>query len=111
MWKKTVRYIPLIGLLSMAVCICTPNVNQNSIFKITYQLTTSLPPRMVADALWLLTARSRGGNHWVSNANAHIHSVDIAGNSYPVSLLDHSDWKESYVSSPRSTWLRYARSE
>jgi len=66
---------------------------------------------MVADALWLLTARSRGGNHWVSNANAHIHSVDIAGNSYPVSLLDHSDWKESYVSSPRSTWLRYARSE
>ena len=66
---------------------------------------------MVADALWLLTARSRGGKHWVSNVTADIHAVDIAGHSYPVTLLTHSDWQESYVASPRSTWLRYARHE
>ncbi len=66
---------------------------------------------MVADALWLLTARSRGGNHWVSNVHSEIQSVDIAGHSYPVTLLNNSDWQESYVASPRSTWLRYARQE
>jgi len=66
---------------------------------------------MVADALWLLTARSRGGNHWLNNVNAEIESVDIAGHSYPVSLLNHSNWSESYVASPRSAWLRYARQE
>ena len=65
----------------------------------------------MADALWLLTARSRGGNHWVNNVHSEIDSVDIAGHSYPVTLLDNSDWQESYVASPRSTWLRYARQE
>lgn len=66
---------------------------------------------MVADALWLLTARSRGGSHWVSNTHCDIQTADIGGHPYPVSLLDDSDWQESYVSSPRSTWLRYARQE
>lgn len=66
---------------------------------------------MVADALWLLTARSRGGQHWLDNARCEIQAIDIAGQSHPVSLLDHSSWQESYVSSPRSTWLRYPRQE
>ncbi|MFZ6871499.1 hypothetical protein ACO0LF_05450 [Undibacterium sp. Di27W] len=72
---------------------------------------TSLPPRVVADALWLLTARSRGGQHWLNNASCDISTIDIAGQSQPVSLLEHSSWQESYVSSPRSTWLRYPHQE
>ncbi|MCH8621528.1 hypothetical protein [Undibacterium sp. TS12] len=74
-------------------------------------MNTSLPPHVVADALWLLTARSRGGQHWLDNASCEIQSINIAGQSQPVSLLDHSNWQESYVSSPRSTWLRYTRQE
>ncbi len=66
---------------------------------------------MVADALWLLTARSRGGQHWLHNANCDIQTLEIAGQSQPVSLLDSSSWQESYVTSPRSTWLRYPRQE
>ncbi|MFZ6735135.1 GNAT family N-acetyltransferase [Undibacterium sp. Ji42W] len=72
---------------------------------------TSLPPRVVADALWLLTARSRGGRHWLHNATCDIQAIEIAGQSQPVSLLDSSNWQESYVASPRSTWLRYPRQE
>ncbi|MFZ6719973.1 hypothetical protein [Undibacterium sp. Ji49W] len=74
-------------------------------------MNTSLPPHVVADALWLLTARSRGGKHWVSNTDCAIDAIEIAGHSQPVSLLDHSNWQDSYVASPRSTWLRYARQE
>ncbi|MFZ6771607.1 hypothetical protein ACO0LB_02710 [Undibacterium sp. SXout7W] len=70
-----------------------------------------LPPRQLADALWLLTARSRGGQHWVSNTHCQIDSVTIAGHNIPISLLEQSGWQESYVSSPRSTWLRYAQQE
>ncbi|MFZ6655062.1 hypothetical protein [Undibacterium sp. TJN19] len=74
-------------------------------------MNTSLPPRVVADALWLLAARSRGGQHWVNNASCNIESIDIAGLPQPVSLLEGSTWQETYVSSPRSTWLRYSRQE
>ena len=74
-------------------------------------LTSLLPPRQLADALWLLTARSRGGQHWVSNSHCQIDSIAIAGHNIPVSLLEYSGWQESYVSSPRSTWLRYAQQE
>jgi len=96
------------------VCICIPKFERTLTplsLKLRPPLNTPLPPRMVADALWLLTARSRGGNHWVSNVHSDIESVDIAGHSYPVTLLNNSDWQESYVASPRSTWLRYARQE
>ncbi|MBI3727918.1 MAG: GNAT family N-acetyltransferase [Burkholderiales bacterium] len=72
---------------------------------------TSLPPRVVADALWLLTARSRGGQHWLNNATCDIDAIEIAGQSQPVTLLEKSSWQESYVASPRSTWLRYPRQE
>lgn len=68
-----------------------------------------IPPRLVADALWLLTARSRGGNHWVSNANCQIQTVEFGGHSHPVSLLEHSDRQESATSSPRSALLRVNR--
>lgn len=67
---------------------------------------------MVADTLWLLTARSRGGQHWLNNATCTVNAIEIAGQSQPVSLLEHqSKWQESYVASPRSTWLRYPRQE
>ncbi|MFZ3000766.1 MAG: hypothetical protein WA071_10555 [Undibacterium umbellatum] len=72
---------------------------------------TSLPPRVVADALWLMTARSRGGQHWLNNATCDVNAIEIAGQSQPVTFLDNSTWQESYVASPRSTWLRYPRQE
>ncbi|MBK1888474.1 hypothetical protein Undi14_00405 [Undibacterium sp. 14-3-2] len=72
-------------------------------------MNTSIPPRLVADALWLLTARSRGGNHWVSNAHCQIQTIEFDGHSHPVSLLEHSDWQECAASSPRSAWLRAHR--
>jgi hypothetical protein len=67
-------------------------------------LNTSIPPRLVADALWLLTARSRGGNHWVSNAHCQIQTIEFGGHSHPVSLLEHSNWQECAASSPRSAY-------
>ncbi|MBR7791042.1 hypothetical protein KDM87_00415 [Undibacterium sp. FT147W] len=72
-------------------------------------MNTSIPPRLVADALWLLTARSRGGNHWVSNAHCQIQTIEFGGHSHPVSLLEHSDWHECAASSPRSALLRAYR--
>lgn len=65
----------------------------------------------MADALWLLTARSRGGHHWLNNVTCDIDAIEIAGQSQPVTLLEQSSWQESYVASPRSTWLRYPRQE
>lgn len=65
----------------------------------------------MADALWLLTARSRGGQHWLKNATCDIDAIEIAGQSQPVTLLEKSSWQESYVASPRSTWLLYPRQE
>ena len=72
-------------------------------------LNTSIPPRLVADALWLLTARSRGGNHWVSNAHCQIQTIEFGGHSHPVSLLEHSQWQECAASSPRTALLRVNR--
>lgn len=74
-------------------------------------LTTHLPPRMVADTLWLMTARSRGASHWVENSHCTIEQLDIDGHPVPVSHLTKSQWKESYVSSLRSAWLRYPHQE
>ena len=74
-------------------------------------MTVPNQSRLLADTLWLLTARSRGGNHWVSNVHSRIETVAIGGGHYPSSLLQASAAGESYVASPRSTWLRYAREE
>lgn len=72
-------------------------------------MNNSIPPRLVADALWLLTARSRGGNHWVSNAHCQIQTIEFGGHSHPVSVLEHSHWQECEASSPRSALLRVNR--
>ncbi|MEB0030753.1 hypothetical protein QN372_08350 [Undibacterium sp. RTI2.1] len=82
-------------------------------------MISNLPPRVCADALWLIDAKARGGSHWLSNADCQINAITIAGSTQPVSLLRPSEIgsknsnsnHSSYVSSPRSTWLRYAREE
>ncbi|MDE2427845.1 MAG: GNAT family N-acetyltransferase [Burkholderiales bacterium] len=74
-------------------------------------MSTFIPPRKPADALWLLAARSRGGQHWVANAECHIETIDVAGHSVPVTVPDASPTPASYVLCPQSAWLRYARDE
>ena len=66
---------------------------------------------MVADSLWLLTARARGSQQWVANTVCDVSSIEIHGRHYPVTLQTQNDWQTSYVVSPRSAWLRYARQE
>ncbi|MFZ6673331.1 hypothetical protein [Undibacterium sp. Xuan67W] len=71
----------------------------------------TLSPQLRADALWLLAAKARGGAHWLSNVDCKIECISIADSTQPVSLLDVSNRNTSYVASPRSAWLRYARDE
>ena len=66
---------------------------------------------MVADALWLLTARARNSQQWVDNTHCDVHTMHIDDHHYPVTLQNSSQWTTSYVVSARSTWLRYVRHE
>jgi hypothetical protein len=74
-------------------------------------LNSSLPPGTLADTLWRLTALSRGGQHWLANANCEFDAVTIAEKTHPVSRQQPSAACQSYVLSPRSAWINYAREE
>lgn len=58
-----------------------------------------------------MMARSRGGDYWLANAHCAVDSVDLAGQAQPVSLQLQADTPQSYVLSPRSAWVNYARHE
>ncbi|CAN5732407.1 hypothetical protein BH11PSE12_BH11PSE12_25750 [soil metagenome] len=74
-------------------------------------MNSTLPPRALADTLWLLTARARGGGHWLANAECEFDAVSIAESVQPVSLQNSSRPDQSYVVSPRSAWIHYAKDE
>jgi hypothetical protein len=65
----------------------------------------------LAHALWLLSARSRGGKHWLTNVNCEFQSITIAEQTQPVSLQILPGRNQSYVLSPRSAWINYAKEE
>jgi len=58
-----------------------------------------------------MTAKARGGSHWVSNAACQIDQLEWAGQHLPVSLLQKSDAATAYTCSPYSAWIRYPRDE
>ncbi|WP_374518539.1 hypothetical protein [Undibacterium squillarum] len=74
-------------------------------------MNSPLPSSQVAEALWLMTAKARGGSHWVSNAACQIDQLEWAGQHLPVSLLQKSDAATAYTCSPYSAWIRYPRDE
>jgi hypothetical protein len=74
-------------------------------------LNSSLPPGTLADTLWRLTALSRGGQHWLANANCDFDAVTIAEKNHPVSRQQPSAASQSYVMSPQSAWINYAKEE
>lgn len=62
-----------------------------------------------------MTASSRGGSRLLANAECEFDAVEIAGRPHPVSkiLSKNSSQKcgQSYVLSPRSAWIDYAKEE
>lgn len=74
-------------------------------------MNSSLPPRLLADTLWLRNACARGGQYWVSNAECRVEAVELGGVSLPLNLLERRREAGSYVASPRAAWLDYARHE
>ncbi|AZP12140.1 hypothetical protein [Undibacterium parvum] len=69
------------------------------------------PSAALAHTLWLLSARARGGKHWIANANCEFQSITIAEQTQPVSVQALSSRNQSYVLSPRSAWINYAKEE
>lgn len=65
----------------------------------------------LAHAIWLLSARSRGGKHWLTNVNCEFQSITIAQQIEPVSVQHTPGSNQSYVVSPRSAWINYAKEE
>jgi hypothetical protein len=81
-------------------------------------LNSSLPNRTLADALWLMMAKARGGEHWLANAQCEVESIqfntpEVSGSSasLPVCLPLPTQASQSYVLSPRSAWIDYAKDE
>jgi hypothetical protein len=74
-------------------------------------LNSSLPPRALADALWLMTAISKGGSCLLANADCEFDSIEIAGKLQPISKNLNKKSEQSYVLSPRSAWSDYAKEE
>ncbi len=58
-----------------------------------------------------MMARSRGGQHWLENAQCEVNAISIGGSSQPVTLQDPCRERQSYVLSPRSAWIDYAKDE
>jgi hypothetical protein len=103
-----------IDLLFTAACIYTQKFKR----KHYNTLNSSLPNRTVADALWLMMAKARGGEHWLANAQCEVESIqfntaEISGSaaSLPVCLPLPTQTSQSYVLSPRSAWIDYAKDE
>lgn len=81
-------------------------------------MNSSLPNRTIADALWLMMAKARGGEHWLANAQCEVQSIQIACHDLtsstlclPICLPLPSSALQSYVLSPRSAWIDYAKDE
>ncbi|WP_394781248.1 hypothetical protein [Undibacterium sp.] len=77
-------------------------------------MNAQIPTRTLADALWLLVARARGGTHWLANADCAVHSLEIDHGAQPVTLLQTthaSTGAQTYVASPSSTWVSYPQHE
>ncbi|MFZ6645582.1 hypothetical protein ACO0LO_07695 [Undibacterium sp. TJN25] len=76
-------------------------------------MNAQIPTRNLADALWLLIARARGGTHWLANADCEVHSLEIDHGAQPVTLLSRTQGvgAQSYVASPHSTWVSYPQHE
>jgi hypothetical protein len=56
-----------------------------------------------------MTAKARGGSHWVSNAACRIDQLEWAGQHLPVSLRNLM--RLPLYRSPYSAWIRYPRDE
>ncbi|MFZ6751129.1 hypothetical protein [Undibacterium sp. Ren11W] len=65
----------------------------------------------LAHTLWMLSARTRGGKHWLTNANCEFQSITIAEQTQPISVQILPSCNQSYVLSPRSAWITYAKDE
>lgn len=65
----------------------------------------------LADHLWLGAAQAHGASHWVANTQARITTCGIGDHDWPVTLTERSHAHESYVTSLRSAWVRYAADE
>jgi hypothetical protein len=74
-------------------------------------LNAHIPTRSLADALWLLVARARGGAHWLENADCDVQSLEIDHSPQPVTLLRANAIRQSYVASPGSSWVSYPQHE
>ncbi|GGC95124.1 hypothetical protein [Undibacterium terreum] len=81
-------------------------------------MNAQIPTRNLADALWLLVARARGGAHWLANTACDVHSVEIEHSAQPVTLLrsersspQAAQQVQSYVASPVSSWVSYPQHE
>lgn len=102
----------------MAVCTSTQKFNFPTALWCE-RLNSSLPNRTVADALWLMMAKARGGEHWLANAQCEVESLPITMNNkgnctpvcLPVCLPLPTQTSQSYVLSPRSAWIDYAKDE
>jgi Acetyltransferase (GNAT) domain len=58
-----------------------------------------------------MTARSKGGTCWLANAECDFSSINIAGSTQPISVPLANKRGQSYVLSPRSAWIDYAKEE
>lgn len=67
--------------------------------------------RTPADRLWLEEALAHGASHWVANGTAEVQSCDLDGQPWPVTLTAGTGPQDSYVTSLRSAWVRYAADE
>ncbi len=78
-------------------------------------MNAQIPTRSLADALWLLVARARGGAHWLANADCEVQSLEIDHAAQPVTLLpakpQANPGRQTYVASPRSSWVSYPQHE
>ncbi|MES2069973.1 MAG: hypothetical protein V4488_06465 [Pseudomonadota bacterium] len=74
-------------------------------------MNAQIPTRHLADALWLLVARARGGAHWLANADCQVQALEIDHSPQPVTLLNPAAVRQSYVASPSSTWISYPQHE